>query len=677
MQLLLMITIQLTNISAQDIGYTESVYANGMSASSMLGIEDETNPLSLDKGIITQELSDFSLSSHVWTLITDYDLNFTLTALENIMISITDFGKEVEGLDWTINNPNYTFIVSNLRRAVITEKKQLDLVHHKAQELKSLYLDLINTVFITPRSRGKRSILPFGGGVLKFLFGVSTQADTKDLNDRISQFENNQRGVFHLMERQATLLKEVSEQVRTNFEATTALRDEAQQAGTFMKDLASTINELEDQLDSVHFVNRLTLSIIAFQGHDALYESILNELYQEYNAVTLGLQILARGKLASHFLPPAKLLRVLRSINNQLPSRLHLAIPLSPENLYLYYNYVKVTATSYNDALRLFISIPLKSSDRQFTLYKATPFPSPLPFNETFTFTVNPGYRYIAISSNRQRYLHLTEKEADECQKGIRVCSPNSPILQHPVISCLYALIQHKNTSACQHKVARILQPQFLRVNKPNTWVYYTANPITFTISCMDHRGSDTPELSEITIKNTGILKLPGNCSAHTEGIQIPDSYQASTIIHYQYSDVFIPRLDTLKSINIKTPIHKLKKLPTIIPGLSSLHIKPLKNIGRRIRDLKNDIKEEETRQEYAYKLKYLDISNFCQWGLWSLEIGIIVGLFIWFCVLPRSNCKTRRRKRPRPEIVYDDIREMDDLGGDQVPNAPPRKMAK
>ena len=168
-----------------------------------------------------------------------------------------------------------------------------------------------------------------------------------------------------------------------------------------------------------------------------------------------------------------------------MPSKLRLAIPLDHEHIFLYYNYIKVTATSYGNTLRLFISIPLQSNDREFTIFKVTPWPSPLPYNETFAYTVEPGYQYIALSSDQQKYLHLTQEEADECSQGIKVCSPSSTILYYPLVSCLYALIVHKKTDTCEHKVAKITQPRFQKLSNPNTWVYYSLEPITFTIKCM------------------------------------------------------------------------------------------------------------------------------------------------------------------------------------------------
>ena len=64
--------------------------------------------------------------------------------------------------------------------------------------------------------RPKRGILDLGGTTLKWLFGVSTQADLHDLNSRIEALTASEKTVLHLLDHHASIFNETLQITRSN-----------------------------------------------------------------------------------------------------------------------------------------------------------------------------------------------------------------------------------------------------------------------------------------------------------------------------------------------------------------------------------------------------------------------------------------------------------------------------
>ena len=65
-------------------------------------------------------------------------------------------------------------------------------------------------------NRPKRAVFDFGGTALKWLFGISTNAEFLNLNSRIESMETHDRTVVHLLERHASIVNETLQISRGN-----------------------------------------------------------------------------------------------------------------------------------------------------------------------------------------------------------------------------------------------------------------------------------------------------------------------------------------------------------------------------------------------------------------------------------------------------------------------------
>jgi hypothetical protein len=71
--------------------------------------------------------------------------------------------------------------------------------------------------------------------------------------------------------------------------------------------------------------------------------------------------------------------------------------------------------------VKLILTIPLKTANRQFTLYKILALPTPI-LNGTFMWYL-PEFAYFVIDHVQRNYVLLTEAEFRKCTlNSIAVC---------------------------------------------------------------------------------------------------------------------------------------------------------------------------------------------------------------------------------------------------------------
>ena len=613
-----------------------------------------------------------------WILCADHELDYSLDALDHLIDSITIFEQEVLHLNFStkLEIPALVMMGDMIKMSILTEYGRLINLRHRAEHLKSLNLDVLNTVFITdpsPRSsRDKRALLPMFGTALKWLFGTETEQDLQDLNNEIELNHDSNKKIIHILDRQATLVKDLDVELKSFENLTLGLKDHAKQVSDYLSYLSKKLNILENVENAGNVGSYAIATLFETRGHILRYDSILQELFRNYENMILGLQQLSTKKLSSFFLPPAKLMEILSDISTQLPTDLEISIPLGSSHLYSYYSDIQVTATSFKDKLRIFINIPLKSKNRQFKLFKFIPWPSALENNSSFVHSLDSDYHYLALSSDEMKFIHLTPEEAKECMAGIKLCIPSSPVLQYPMRSCLYALLKNKDTSICRSKVAHISSPLFQKLEPPNTWLFYTLTPRSFNIQCIPDSVTSKVQVFEITLHDSGILKLPGNCSAHSEGIELPINYRASSSVHLENDlNIKLPKRSGLPTLSVKQSLDKIKLFSEVVPKLSTSDIKPLKNIGLSLDLLQNDIRFEEIRLNSRSKLNFVLAATYSQWGLWGLHLIILILLVLYMCK-PKCSCSNCFRRKRLIAVPQHDPVELEDMNKVNSPNAPP-----
>jgi len=96
-------------------------------------------------------------------------------------------------------------------------------------------------------------------------------------------------------------------------------------------------------------------------------------------------------------------------VSLQLPDGYELIAGIQAENIHLYYELAKVSIAATSHCVTLIVSVPLKSTDRYFTLYKIVTLPEYISFNRYVQYLTD--YPYFAIHSYQLDYLLFTEEQ--------------------------------------------------------------------------------------------------------------------------------------------------------------------------------------------------------------------------------------------------------------------------
>jgi hypothetical protein len=82
-----------------------------------------------------------------------------------------------------------------------------------------------------------------------------------------------------------------------------------------------------------------------------------------------------QGKLPITLINPTVLQNILRNVSLHIPEGYKLIVGVRTENIYLYYKLVYVSIATIPHCIKLIISVPLKTANYYFTLYKIITLP--------------------------------------------------------------------------------------------------------------------------------------------------------------------------------------------------------------------------------------------------------------------------------------------------------------
>ena len=128
-------------------------------------------------------------------------------------------------------------------------------------------------------------------------------------------------------------------------------------------------------------------------------EFTLMQLIQQIDGLFSAVQYAVLGKLPNKLIGPLELQGILRNITLLLPEGYELVAGTSKENIHLYYDLTKVSIIANVHSINLVMTIPLKTADSYFTLFKLIALPT----------QISPG-RFVKFVKYTLRYN--TSKEA-------------------------------------------------------------------------------------------------------------------------------------------------------------------------------------------------------------------------------------------------------------------------
>jgi hypothetical protein len=164
------------------------------------------------------------------------------------------------------------------------------------------------------------------------------------------------------------------------------------------------------------------------------------------------------------------------------------------ENLYLYYDVVKVAIVGDTHNIRLILNVPLKTANRNFVLYKLIAFPMPV-LNNTFV-QYKPNYLYVGFNEIQHSYALFTEAEINRCVGGsVAMCPADKAIYTTKVVTC--GSISHSSESSSFFQTLdshKLCQRQIFQHHKEPEWtrfntlrIYNIPEPQQVTFRCLEN----------------------------------------------------------------------------------------------------------------------------------------------------------------------------------------------
>jgi hypothetical protein len=138
------------------------------------------------------------------------------------------------------------------------------------------------------------------------------------------------------------------------------------------------------------------------------------------------------GKVSVNLIAPTLLQSLLRNIVAHLPDGYTLFTGIQLNDMYLFYECIEVTVFADHHNLRLFLTVPMKTFDRHFTLYRLVTLPHRVGNSRNFV-QLMVNFPYLLIGDSKQRYLLYTQADIESCT--------GKPILIYPVDTQVYSTI--------------------------------------------------------------------------------------------------------------------------------------------------------------------------------------------------------------------------------------------
>jgi hypothetical protein len=319
-------------------------------------------------------------------------------------------------------------------------------------------------------------------------------------------------------------------------------------------------------------------------------------------------------------------------INPLLPESLSFFTPLSLNSISLYYSISTVYATSFNNSLRLFIELPLKGVDRQFTLYKALELPTRIGVSSYFMF-IRPEHQYLAVSRDLSKFITMEQEDLSHCRgEEVRICNPRRPIQESPEQDCLYALfrgIDERAEALCTKFVIQNPKSVFYASRDTTQWVYSLAKPTKILVKCLTAVSRPVRMFHKI-INETGIIHLDYQCMAMVDGNNLLPHFNAMSKISRSGEKFIIPAIYPILAPEFSTALNlsvaNSEKTFKEITGLlnQTFNLNPRKE-GVKMQHIYGLIKDLDERHSVEASYKFQFYTNYIMYAVVILAAVIIV----------------------------------------------------
>ena len=219
-------------------------------------------------------------------------------------------------------------------------------------------------------------------------FGTVTLWDVEELHRSVDRMHKTEGDVVHSVSQQVTYLKTLDCAVKFNTEAVETLSEK-------VKAIMLDSNKWKDETDlAIHWLNYTIFNQSNTLTYIRQLEFAILELRTMVKEVLISLDSTMAGKLSMNLIPPVMLRNILKNVTSYFPDGYTLCVGLQQNNINLFYEFMDVAVLADHHSVKLIMSIPLKTFERHFYLYKLITFPFKIPNLENFIRLLNTTIWY-------------------------------------------------------------------------------------------------------------------------------------------------------------------------------------------------------------------------------------------------------------------------------------------
>ena len=405
--------------------------------------------------------------------------------------------------------------------------------------------------------RNKRSLVPFIGQALSFVFGTVSEGDLGAIRRNLHILRINQVGLAHVVQESLSLINVSRARIAENRQTLNLIVSDM---GAINEQIANVTQKLDNRIFQLETLLPMYLQLggLVEEIKQSLQKALI---YVEH--LQLQLNMLSIGKLSPSIISPLKLRDLLIDIQTRIATPLRL--PGDPKaDLWHFYKMLTCTTIVEEDK----ILVPLLDSNDDFEVYRIHNLP--IPFNASDGVMSGSVASYqleaeaIAVNTQRTNFVLLTQGELEGCSKAsIGFCSIRSPV--YPIRLnrfCITAPFM-KNTEIvkqnCQPMVRLNAILPMAEYLTDGNWIITTQRKLEFSLVCQESEGGTR----EIEVQPPlGIIRLPMSCKASNEYMSLMPYYQKESKFEVEDSISELLLNARVANTTIWKPFHE--KLPDI-----------------------------------------------------------------------------------------------------------------
>ena len=466
---------------------------------------------------------------------------------------------------------------------------------------RNTFLELYNN-YKSLHNRQRRALIPFIGDLGSFLFGWAKDDDIHNIKQAVSNLNDNQNTLVHVVEKSLTIINKTRHDVRVNREQINKINSGIRVISGKLSIWSKQTSKYLDNLRKFFFMYAQIKDLI-----DTAQE-IVFETVSHFNTLKAQIDMLSAGHVTPSSIDPKELRNILRDIDRKLPNTLQL--PIDPDkHLWAFYKLMSSETIINSDKIFIIINLPLVNFLQRIDIFKIHNLPVTHPgmyANETshkdhkhLTANYDIETNLIGVDKARTKYVLLKEEEAKLCltskNKFCKISSPYYPLNINKF--CIIALFTGKNIRKfCKIKAYPNSILPIAEHIEQGLWLISMAIPMTFSITC---DGGGKLKVDKLTLTPPlSTVKLQEGCIATSDSVTLPRYYEFSSLTKINQSF----KVNQIKT-SLWKPLESVVKPKLdewVLPDLREIEEIEMSNLVKKVKSIKAVSIETGWKTEYT-----------------------------------------------------------------------------